>query len=179
MTTEPHMNSKTATFPATPAEPFMTLGPRGLVALPAKVRGGAPQDTRRPPPPSWFCRQGIGLRRFLPGHRYDHYHELADVCRAAREHPVYAINPAAWRAGPRDFLVQVERARRFLSGPRFWFRGSTREGYSSLELARQAQTDHGGTYVGHVSETAMITAAVLFGLPTDPHCGGRRATIYR
>lgn len=173
-------------FPDSLGEPFAAVQPGGLVHAHRAwaLRNPAPRRRAVRPPSPFKLSDGSEVS-FLPGHDSRTSPVSIEQLRSiAIAHPEYRISEAMRAADDQAddqaegaFLGQVERARDYLRGPRFW--RLKRGEYSGYWLKHRAEELSGGTYRGYIGELALVVAALLDGLSHNPSPNGEHATIFR
>ncbi len=173
-------------FPESLSEPFAAvvpfMGHSRLVhlSLAPRIRSDVrPKQTGKRSPAPFVLETGRKVP-FLP--RYSKSTRRVsprDLQRIQGSHLEYHIAANVEKFGVDEFLLQVERARAFLRGPRFLALKPLRSGYSAYGLKHQAEKDGAGAHCGYVCEMALIVAALLDRLKHQPHPRGENAVVYR
>ena len=160
--------------------PFMGHSRLVHLSLAPRIRSDVrPKQTGKRSPAPFVLETGRKVP-FLP--RYSKSTRRVsprDLQRIKDSHLEYRIAANVEKFGVDEFLLQVERARAFLRGPRFLALKPLRSGYSAYGLKHQAEKDGAGAHCGYVCEMALIVAALLDRLKHQPHPRGENAVVYR
>jgi len=173
-------------FPESLSEPFAAvLAPSGSdrlvhLSVAAKLQSRRGGKRKFPNPPAPFSLEDGQEVPHLP--RYDSTTPkvtAAELEATAKAHPGYKMENCLRQFGITDFLVQIERARDYLRGPKFWKLRPHRLGRSAYWMKHRAEEHTGGNYRGYISEMSLIVAALLDGIRHRLLPSGENAVIFR